>query len=248
MNEKINELAKQLHLAFLRNNLEEILKESKEQNWSDEELIEHILSYEINDRLNKSVRKKINVAGFPNLLTFDELNFDAFSLPVGEQIRNVSTLKFIDDGRNVIMCGNPGVGKTHIATALGISACQKNKSVLFTSVPNLVIELKEKAETNQLSTFKKRFCSYDLVILDELGYITFDKAMSELLFNLLCTRNQNKSLIITTNLSFNRWSEIFGDEILTAAMVDRLVHCSHVINIQGQSYRLKETEEWLKNK
>ena len=146
------------------------------------------------------------------------------------------------------MCGNPGVGKTHIATALGISACQKNKSVLFTSVPNLVIELKEKAETNQLSTFKKRFCSYDLVILDELGYITFDKAMSELLFNLLCTRNQNKSLIITTNLSFNRWSEIFGDEILTAAMVDRLVHCSHVINIQGQSYRLKETEEWLKNK
>ena len=248
MNEKINELAKQLHLAFLRNNLEEILKESKEQNWSDEELIEHILSYEINDRLNKSVKKKINVAGFPNLLTFDELNLDAFSLPVGEQIRNVSTLKFIDEGRNVIMCGNPGVGKTHIATALGISACQKNKSVLFTSVPNLVIELKEKAETNQLSTFKKRFCSYDLVILDELGYITFDKAMSELLFNLLCTRNQNKSLIITTNLSFNRWSEIFGDEILTAAMVDRLVHCSHVINIQGQSYRLKETEEWLKNK
>lgn len=248
MNEKINELAKQLHLAFLRNNLEEILKESKEQNWSDKELIEHVLSYEINDRLNKSVKKKVNVAGFPNLLTFDELNFDAFSLSVSEQIRNVSTLKFIDEGRNVIMCGNPGVGKTHIATALGISACQKNKSVLFTSVPNLVIELKEKAETNQLSTFKKRFCSYDLVILDELGYITFDKAMSELLFNLLCTRNQNKSLVITTNLSFNRWSEIFGDEILTAAMVDRLVHCAHVINIQGQSYRLKETEEWLKNK
>lgn len=126
-----------------------------------------------------------------------------------------------------------------------ISVMRKNEVI---ALHNLGIELKEKAETNQLSTFKKRFCSYDLVILDELGYITFDKAMSELLFNLLCTRNQNKSLIITTNLSFNRWSEIFGDEILTAAMVDRLVHCSHVINIQGQSYRLKETEEWLKNK
>lgn len=247
MNERINELAKHLHLAFLRNNLEEILKESKEQKWTNEELIENILSYEINDRLNKSIKKKINVANFPNLLTFDELNYDAFTLQVAEQIRNVSTLDFINEGRNVIMCGNPGVGKTHIATALGISACQHNKSVLFTSVPNLVIELKEKADSNQLSTFKKRFCSYDLVILDELGYITFDKSMSELLFNLLCTRNQNKSLIITTNLSFNRWSEVFGDEILTAAMVDRLVHCSHVINIQGQSYRLKETEEWLKN-
>ena len=247
MNERISELAKQLHLAFLRNNIEEIIKESKEQNWTGEQLIESVLRYELNDRLNKSIKKKIDVAGFPNMLTFDELDYDAFSLPVAERIRNVSTLRFIEEGRNVIMCGNPGVGKTHIATALGISACQRNKSVLFTSVPNLVIELKEKAETNQLSTFKKRFCSYDLVILDELGYITFDKAMSELLFNLLCTRNQNKSLIITTNLSFNRWSEIFGDEILTAAMVDRLVHCSHVINIQGQSYRLKETEAWLKN-
>ena len=247
MNERINELAKQLHLAFLRNNIEEIIKESKEQNWTGEQLIESVLRYELNDRLNKSIKKKIDVAGFPNMLTFDELDYDAFPLPVAERIRNVSTLRFIEEGRNVIMCGNPGVGKTHIATALGISACQRNKSVLFTSVPNLVIELKEKAETNQLSTFKKRFCSYDLVILDELGYITFDKAMSELLFNLLCTRNQNKSLIITTNLSFNRWSEIFGDEILTAAMVDRLVHCSHVINIQGQSYRLKETEAWLKN-
>ena len=85
----------------------------------------------------------------------------------------------------------------------------------------------------------------DLVILDELGYISFDKGCSELLFNLLSTRNQNKSLIITTNLSFNRWIEIFGDEVLTAAMVDRITHCSYVLNIQGQSYRIKETKEWL---
>lgn len=146
------------------------------------------------------------------------------------------------------MCGNSGVGKTHIATALGLLACQQNKSVLFTSVPNLIIELREKAQSNQLTTFKKRFCSYDLVILDELGYISFDKGCSELLFNLLSTRNQNKSLIITTNLSFNRWIEIFGDEVLTAAMVDRITHCAYVLNIQGQSYRIKEAKEWLMNK
>lgn len=248
MNENINELAKKLHLAYLRNNLNEILDESNKQGWSNEQLIENILSYEINDRLNKSIKKKINVAGFPNILTFEQLDLDAFSLDIVDKIKEVKNLNFIENGSNVILCGNSGVGKTHVATALGLLACQQNKSVLFTSVPNLIIELREKAQSNQLTTFKKRFCSYDLVILDELGYISFDKGCSELLFNLLSTRNQNKSLIITTNLSFNRWIEIFGDEVLTAAMVDRITHCSYVLNIQGQSYRIKETKEWLMNK
>ena len=98
---------------------------------------------------------------------------------------------------------------------------------------------------NQLTNYKKKFINYDLVILDELGYITFDKQGSELLFNLLSMRNEMKSIIITTNLTFNRWQEVFNDPTLTAAMVDRLTHKSHVINIKGDSFRLKETKEWL---
>jgi len=100
---------------------------------------------------------------------------------------------------------------------------------------------------NQLTNYKKRFITYDLVILDELGYIGFDKEGSELLFNLLSMRNETKSIIITTNLSFNRWEEIFGDPTLTAAMVDRIAHKATVINIKGDSYRIKETKEWLNN-
>lgn len=98
---------------------------------------------------------------------------------------------------------------------------------------------------NQLTNYKKKFINYDLVILDELGYITFDKQGSELLFNLLSMRNETKSIIITTNLNFNRWQEIFNDPTLTAAMVDRLTHKAYVINIKSDSYRLKETKEWL---
>ena len=128
---------------------------------------------------------------------------------------------------------------------LGIAACMINKNVLYITVPNLITKLKESMTLNQLTNYKKKFISYDLVILDELGYITFDKQGSELLFNLLSMRNETKSIIITTNLAFNRWQEIFNDPTLTAAMVDRLTHKAHVINIKGDSYRLKETMEWL---
>ena len=123
----------------------------------------------------------------------------------------------------------------------------QTKNVLYMSVPNLITELKEAMTINQLSNYKKRFVSYDLVILDELGYIGFDKEGSQLLFNLLSMRNETKSIIITTNLSFTRWEEIFGDPTLTAAMVDRLAHKATVINIRGDSYRIKETKEWLSN-
>ncbi len=121
----------------------------------------------------------------------------------------------------------------------------KGKNVLYITVPNLITELKESMTLNQLTAYKKKFINYDLVILDELGYITFDKQGSELLFNLLSLRNDTKSIIITTNLSFNRWQEIFNDPVLTSAMVDRLTCRAHVINIKGESYRLKKPKEWL---
>lgn len=245
MENNLYDLAKTMRLAYLKNNFETIIEEAENNKPSYFDFLCNILELEKIDRYNKNVEKNLKTACFPNILTFDELDMDCFSIEISNRIKDIETLSFIEKGQNVILCGNPGVGKTHLATALGINACKLNKSVLFTSVPNLVIELKEKAESNQLSTFKKRFCSFDLVILDELGYVSFDKSASELLFNLLSTRNENKSIIITTNLSFNRWNEIFGDEVLTAAMVDRLTQRAYVLNIQGQSYRLKQTKEWL---
>lgn len=144
------------------------------------------------------------------------------------------------------MIGNPGTRKSHLAIGLGIKACLANKTVLFVHVPNLVIELKEAMSSNQVHSNKRRFEKYDLVILDELGYISFDKEGSEILFNLLSNRNDKGAIIITTNLIFDRWEEIFKDPILTGAMIDRLAHKAHVLDLTGESYRIKETISWMK--
>ena len=149
-------------------------------------------------------------------------------------------------GRNIILAGNPGTGKTHISIGLGIKACLSGYKVLFTTVPRLITKIKESRSEKTLRYLENRFEKYDLVICDEFGYISFDKEGAELLFSHLSLRAGIKATIITTNLSFDRWSEIFGDTVLTAAMVDRLTHKAYVINMNGNSYRTKETLEMLK--
>jgi len=132
-----------------------------------------------------------------------------------------------------------------MAISLGIKACTAGYTVLFTTIPLLVNELKECRSNKTLRSFESRFEKYDLIIADELGYISFDKESSELLFTYLSLRAGRKSTIITTNLSFERWDEIFKDPVMTAAMIDRLTHKSYIVNMNGNSYRLKETKRWL---
>ncbi len=136
-------------------------------------------------------------------------------------------------------------GKTHVAIGLGIKACLEGYKVWFTTVPLLISRIKECRAEQTLRTFQNRFEKYDLVIADEIGYISFDKEGSKLLFTHLSLRAGRKSTIITTNLSFERWGEIFQDPVMTAAMIDRLTHQSYIVNMNGGSYRMKETKEWL---
>ena len=241
----INQMANKLHLPYIKNNYEEIIYESLGKQHSYEQFLESVLSGEIDNRNQNGIQTRIKRSKFPYLRTFEELKYDAFSLEIANKIRELQSLRFIEQGKNVILVGNPGVGKTHIAIALRIRACMEGKNVLYITVPNLITELKESMTLNQLTNYKRKFVSFDLVILDELGYISFDKQGSELLFNLLSMRNDTKSIVITTNLAFNRWQEIFNDPVLTAAMVDRLTYKSYTINITGESYRFKETKEWL---
>lgn len=244
MNE-IQKLAFQLRLPYTRNYYLDVIDQAMDKQCSYEDFLILLLKNEVIQREQNGINYRIKSAKFPYLKYLNELKFDAFPLDVANKIRELQSLNFIEQGRNVILTGNPGVGKTHTAIGLGISACMKGKTVLYITVPNLITELKESMTLNQLTNYKKKFISYDLVILDELGYICFDKQGSELLFNLLSLRNEMKSIIITTNLTFNRWEEIFQDPTLTAAMVDRLTHKAYVINIKGESYRIKETKEWL---
>ena len=238
-------LASSLHLPYIKNNYSEAINEAMDKQYSYEDFLKFILNKEIELRRQNEINARIRKAKFPYLKVFEEMDFSAFSLEISNKIRELQNLNFLNTGQNVILVGNPGVGKTHTTIALGIRACMAGKSVLYITVLNLITELKESMTINQLTTYKKKFINYDLVILDELGYISFDKQGGELLFNLLSMRNDTKSMIITTNLTFNKWQDIFNDSILTAAMVDRLTCRAHVMNIKGDSYRMRETKEWL---
>jgi len=174
-------------------------------------------------------------------LSIEDLPHDA-----KKKLKVLVSLEFIKNGQNVIFAGNSGTGKTHISIGLGIKAAMAGYKVMFATVPLLINKLKESRSEKTLQMFESRFEKYDLVIADELGYISFDKEGSELLFTYLSLRAGRKSTIITTNLSFERWDEIFIDSVMTAAMIDRLTHKSYMINMNGNSYRLKETKEWLK--
>ena len=154
-------------------------------------------------------------------------------------------LCFVNCLANIRLSGNPGTGKIHMATGLGLKACAEGYKVLFTTVSRLLTQIRESHSQKMLRALENKFEKYDLVICDEFGYISFDKEGAELLFSHLSLRCGRKSTIITTNLSFERWSEIFGDPVLTAAMVDRLTHKAHIISMNGKSYRVKETKQMM---
>lgn len=162
-----------------------------------------------------------------------------------EKLPLLERLDFIESGQNIVLAGNSGTGKTNIAIGLGLKACLQGYKVLFTTVHKLLTQIRESHSQRNLKVTEARFENYDLVICDEFGYVSFDKEGSELLFNHLSLRAGRKSTIITTNLGFERWEEIFGDPVLTAALVDRLTHKAHLINMNGESYRLKETKQMM---
>ena len=246
--ETIKELSKDLRLSYIRKNYEEHLQIAKQTNQDHEDFLQELLLNERNQRSNNGIKRRIRLAKFPQKKYLEDFEVSHFKEDIKKKFKELETLDFIESKENVILMSNPGMGKTHYASALGMKACLENKKVLFISVPNLIIELKEAMSQNQITRYKNQFERYDLVILDELGYVSFDKEGSEILFNLISNRINAGSIIITTNLLLDRWEEIFKDPILTTAIVDRLAFKSHIINMSGESYRIKETKNWLNKK
>lgn len=243
--EQIREYALQLKLANLKLNYSAMIDEAKQNDYNYQDFLELILKSELEVREQNRKDYLLKSAKFPNRLYLEDYKLEHLDNQTKKQVKNLLDLDFINKKENVLLFGNPGVGKTHLATGLGIKACLENKRVLYISVPNLMIEIKESMSLNQIQKYKRSFEKYDLVILDELGYISFEKEASEILFNLLSNRNDKGSIILTTNLSFERWNEVFKDKVLTTAIIDRLAHKSHIIDLSGESYRAKETIEWL---
>jgi DNA replication protein DnaC len=237
LHEEIKEYCHILKLNGIRDNFEEVMKSSENY----EEFLHKLLEREVEAKDGRALESRIRNAKFPYQKHLEDLELDCLPIDLRNKLPELATLNFIKEGRNVIMYGNPGTGKTHISIALGIKACMQGYKVMFTTIPLLITKLKECQSTKTLMAYERRFEKYDLIIADELGYISFDKEGAELLFSNLSLRASRKSTIITTNLAFDRWEEIFGDPVITGAMVDRLTHRAVLVNMEGDSYRLRET-------
>lgn len=242
---EIEQCTKKLRLPETRKNFKEVAKDSNIQDLSYENFLYILLTKEYKQRLINAEKNRIRNAEFPFKKYLEDLNIEDLPEDGRKKYKILKTLDFIKENQNVILAGNPGTGKSHIAIGLGIKACMEGYKVWFTTIPQLINQLKECRSEQILRRFENRFMKYDLIIADELGYISFDKEGAELLFTHLSMRTGRKSTIITTNLSFDRWEEIFQDPVMTAAMVDRLTHKSYLVNMNGNSYRYKETKEWL---
>ena len=243
---EITRYSKELRLPVFRSEFEQVAQESAKDGADYETFLLRLMEREYDTRLENRKKAQIRQAGFPAKLYLHDLKRDLLPADAAEKLTLLERLDFVASGRNIILAGNPGTGKTHIATGLGLKACLQGYKVYFTTVHGLLTQLRESHAQRTLRQMELRFEKYDLVICDEFGYISFDKQGAELLFNHLSLRAGRKSTIITTNLGFDRWEEIFGDPVLTAALVDRLTHKAHLVNMNGESYRLRETKEMMK--
>ena len=241
----IEDYACDLKLLAIRKHFANAIKEAEKSERSYETFLMELLQKEWDQRQQSSKESRIRLADFPFKRYLEDLVVEDLPEDARKKLKTLTTLDFVKQGQNVILAGHPGTGKTHLAIGLGIRACMEGYRVLFTTIPLLINQLKESRSNRMLRAFGNKFAKYDLVIADELGYISFDKEGSELLFTHLSLRSGRKSTIITTNLSFDRWSELFHDPVMTAAMVDRMTHKSYMINMNGNSFRLKETKAWL---
>jgi DNA replication protein DnaC len=244
INDKIMHYSRQLRLPGFRKYYQSIQEEMSAEGKDYSDYLARLLELEYQERKERRKKLQIKLAGFPQLKYMQELVLEDLPKDAQEKLPTLKTLDFIENGQNIILSGNPGTGKSHLATGLGLEACMKGYKVLFVTVPHLITQIRESRSEKRLRTLENRFEKFDLVICDEFGYISFDKEGAELLFTHLSLRTGKKSTIITTNLSFDRWSEIFGDPVLTAAMVDRITHRAHIVNMNGKSYRAKETKQW----
>jgi len=247
--QSIKEQALELHLAYIKEYHQLIIEEATHTKMEYGKFLSILLEKEIESRRANGVKHRLKAAKFPYMRYLEDFDRNKYDMRFFKKFDELETLHFIKNKEKIILVGTPGAGKTHYAIALGVKACMLGKSVMFTSAPNLIIEIKEAMSLSHFNAYKRKFEKFDLIIIDEVGFVSFDKEGCEILFNLLSNRNDKGAIIITTNLSFERWNEVFNDPVLTGAIVDRLAHKAHILDISREdSHRFEETVAWLKTK
>ena len=232
---------KVLKLSTMRGHLEEQLRQARESSQDYEEFLLNLTELEVLTRMENGRKRRLREAKFPLLKPLETFNFEAAPDLDTRMIKELISGQYITKARNVIFLGRSGTGKTHLATALGMEACSQGIRTRFVTGCALANELIEARDEKVLSRVIKRYTGYGLLIVDELGYVPFSKDGAQLLFQALAERHERKSVIITTNLGFGDWTQIFGDPTLTAALLDRITHKARIINCTWDSYRLKDT-------
>jgi DNA replication protein DnaC len=235
-------LTRALKAPSLREAAGRLAERARAEGWSHEEFLAACLQREVAAREAHGGEGRIRHARFPARKSLEEFDFDHARGLKREQVAHLGTLDFVIARENVVFLGPPGTGKTHLAIGLGIRACQAGHRVLFATAAQWVNLLADAHTAGRLQTELTRLGRYPLLVVDEVGYIPFEAEAANLFFQLVSARYERASLIVTSNKPFGRWGEVFGDDVVAAAMIDRLVHHAEVVALKGDSYRLKDRD------
>jgi DNA replication protein DnaC len=237
----IRELCKPLHLPTVATQAMRLAEQAAKEKQSPLSFLEALLSAEVEEREQNAVARRIQEAHFPKVKTLEEFNFqEAQHLPV-TLIRHLAEGGYIGKTEPVLFLGDTGTGKTHLATALGVAACRQRKRVRFTTAAEMVNELVEARHHNELSRVTARWTRYEVLVIDEMGYVALAEAGAEMLFQVIAGRAEKAAVVITTNLPFSEWTSVFPNARLCKAMVDRLTDRAHIIETGDESYRFRRS-------